>query len=202
MLSIAGAETSTVRRVIFAARPAIDWHELFGNTNAVEIEIGCGKGAFLLAFAAAHPDVNVLGIERQPRWVRIVADRMGRRGLANARVVAADAAVVVGRFVPDASVAAYHVYFPDPWWKKRHQKRRLVVPEFAAALHRTLAPGGTIHLATDVADRFEAMLAAFEGLPFEVNTDAPRDAMPITNFERKYSAEGRPIYRVRFVKRC
>jgi tRNA (guanine-N7-)-methyltransferase len=92
--------------VIFDARPALDWSALFGDARAVEIEIGSGKGAFILAYAREHPELNVLGIESQPRWVRWIETRREREALANLRVVCADAALVVARFVPDASVRA------------------------------------------------------------------------------------------------
>jgi tRNA (guanine-N7-)-methyltransferase len=182
------------RRLIFAPEPQVDWREVFGNDRPVEVEIGFGKGAFLLEVARARPETNFFGIENQRRWVRRVEERIVRRGLSNVRVVWADAALLIGRFVRDASVRAYHVYFPDPWWKKRHHKRRLVTPEFARALHRTLEPGGTVWIATDVPERFQAMLAAFAGLPMVVEVGATVSDRPPTNFERKYRAEGRSLF--------
>ncbi len=182
--------------------PAIDWNELFGATRAVEIEIGCGKGQFLLEYARAHPEINLLGMENQPRWVQWIRRRLERAPLANARILRADAAFVVTHLVRDASVRAYHVYFPDPWWKRRHHKRRLVSGEFAAALFRTLEPRGVVHLATDVAARFTAMRAEFAALPFE-RRDSPTptpEGRTLTNFERKYRAEGRPLYYATFTK--
>ncbi|MGH7818228.1 MAG: tRNA (guanine(46)-N(7))-methyltransferase TrmB, partial [Candidatus Binatia bacterium] len=119
----------------------------------------------------------------------------------NARVVAADAALVLSRFVPDESVRAVHVYFPDPWWKRRHQKRRIVTPELARALHRILERGGTLYLATDVEERFHAILEALSGAPFEVRIGESAPGRPLTNFERKYRAAGRPIHSAALVKR-
>jgi len=188
--------------VISLDEPAIDWSEFFGTDRVVEIEIGCGKGAFLVDYARAHGELSVLGIENQPRWVHWIERRLERAPLANARVVCVDAALVVTRFVRDASVHAYHIYFPDPWWKRRHHKRRLVSGDFAAALFRTLEPGGVLHLATDVETRFAAMREVLAAFPFEVRTaGAPTpETRPLTNFERKYRAEGRALYYATFTK--
>jgi tRNA (guanine-N7-)-methyltransferase len=182
--------------VIFSSQPQIDWKELFGNERFVEIEIGCGKGAFLLAYAAEHPEINLLGIENQPRWVSWIEERMRAEAQTNARVLCADASLIISRFVPDDSVHAYHLYFPDPWWKRRHHKRRIVQASLAAEIHRTLEPGGILHLATDVADRFAAMNKALARAPFETAThDAPTPVgRPLTNFESKYRAAGRPLH--------
>ena len=181
--------------MIFGDAPALEWRELFGDEREIEIEIGCGKGAFLVAAARAHRDRIFLGIEIQGRWVRHVRDRLTRAPLDNAHVLRADASLVVRHFVRDASVAAYHVYFPDPWWKRRHAKRRLLTAEFAGELHRTLAPNGVVWLATDVADRFEWMLEAFAAHRFTIERLAARaPGWPETNFETKYRREGRPLY--------
>jgi tRNA (guanine-N7-)-methyltransferase len=182
--------------VIFSPQPAIDWQELFGNDRAVEIEIGSGKGAFLLAYAAEHPELNVLGIENQPRWVRWIEERLGAHPHANARVLCADAALIVSRFVRDDSVRAYHLYFPDPWWKRRHHKRRVVQASLAGEIHRTLEPGGILHLATDVADRFASMKRDLARAPFEMTAHAAPtpSGRPLTNFEAKYRAAGRQLH--------
>jgi tRNA (guanine-N7-)-methyltransferase len=184
----------------FAPAPCVEWREIFDDERAVEIEIGCGKGAFLAALAAAHPQTNFFGIEVQARWVRLLEQRLAKHSLRNVRVLAADAALVLGSFVRDQSVRAHHLYFPDPWWKRRHEKRRLVQSDFAAALHRTLEPGGRLHLATDVGPRFEAMLEELGRLPFTITIDADRGERPPTNFERKYEAEGRKLYYATLVK--
>ena len=182
-------------------RPSLEWCDLFGDARPVEIEIGCGKGAFLLATARALPQRNFLGLEIQGRWVHHVEERLARAPLANVRVRRADAALVIRHFVRDASVAAYHVYFPDPWWKRKHAKRRLVTSDFARELYRTLEPGGVVWLATDVADRFAWMLEAFATQPFTIerfDTREPRSAE--TNFETKYRRQGRPLYYARAIK--
>ncbi len=188
---------------MFSDHPEIDWQTLFGAARPVEIEVGCGKGSFLVAYARAHPELSVLGIENQPRWVRWIEGRLARNVVPNARVLCADAALIVGRFVPDASVRAYHVYFPDPWWKRKHHKRRLVQASFASELHRTLEPGGILHLATDVRDRFATMLEELGTQPFVIERhEAPTPAgRPLTNFESKYRVEGRPLHYATLRKR-
>ncbi|HUE37908.1 MAG TPA: tRNA (guanosine(46)-N7)-methyltransferase TrmB [Candidatus Binatia bacterium] len=188
--------------MIFASQPELDWSELFGNEHAVEIEIGCGKGAFLVEYARRNPRHNLFGLENQPRWVRWIEARLARAPLANTRVLCADAALVTSRFVRDASVEAYHVYFPDPWWKRRHHKRRLVSTDLGAQLFRTLRRGGVLHLATDVAERFDEMGEALCAAPFVVAREPePTPAgRPLTNFERKYRREGRALYYATFTK--
>jgi tRNA (guanine-N7-)-methyltransferase len=188
--------------VLLTSRPDVDWSELFGNLRPVEIEIGSGKGAFLLGYAAQHAELNLLGIENQPRWVRWIEQRLERSPRSNARVLCADAGLVVATFIRDSTVRAYHLYFPDPWWKRRHHKRRVVDADFVAHLFRTLEPGGALHLATDVAGRFEAMREELARAPFAIEVAAeptPR-GRPLTNFERKYRAEGRPLYYATFTR--
>lgn len=190
------------RVVLFSTHRDVDWRRLFGNDRPVEIEVGCGKGAFLLAYAEQRPDRNLLGIEKQPRWVRWIERRLERSPRENARVLCADAAFVLASFVPDASVHAIHLYFPDPWWKRRHHKRRIVRADLAGHLFRALEPGGALHLATDVADRFETMTAelAPAGFAITVSAEPTPTGRPLTNFERKYRAEGRPLHYAMLVK--
>jgi tRNA (guanine-N7-)-methyltransferase len=196
------ARDTTGARVIFASQPELDWHTFFGRAAPVEVEIGCGKGAFLLEYARTHPQYNLLGIENQPRWSRWIAERLARSPLSNVRLLCANAALVIARFVRDDSVHAYHLYFPDPWWKRRHHKRRLVRSDFAMELLRTLEPGGTLHVATDVSERFDAMLAELTRAPFmtRIETGPTPAGRPFTNFERKYRAEGRLLHYVTATK--
>jgi tRNA (guanine-N7-)-methyltransferase len=188
--------------VIFASQPELDWSALFGNERAVEIEIGCGKGAFLVEYARQHPQLNLLGIENQPRWVRWIEARLARAPQPNVRVLCVDAVLVTARFVRDSSVHAYHLYFPDPWWKRRHHKRRLMHSDLAAHLFRTLRGGGVLHVATDVAERFEEMRNQLAAEPFVVRaSDSPTPTgRPLTNFERKYRTAGRALYYATFTK--
>lgn len=188
--------------MIFDDEPHVDFGELFANAHPVEIEIGCGKGAFLLAYAEQHPELNLLGIENQARWVRWIEGLLARSPRPNVRVLCADATRIVSRFVRDGSVGAFHLYFPDPWWKLRHQKRRVVHAELVNHLFRTLRAGGALHLATDVADRFEEMTEVLSRLPFQRRIEgAPTPiGRPPTNFERKYRAAGRSLFYATFTK--
>jgi tRNA (guanine-N7-)-methyltransferase len=163
------------------------------------VEIGPGRGELLLALAAAAPSVNFFAVERSAGAAAAIDARAAQRGLANVRVVAGDARCVVGRLVPDASVAVYHLYFPDPWPKTRHRHRRLASEPFARDLARTLAPGGELDLASDLrslVDDFAALLAA-AGLA-RVPGASPPAGRPTTSFERRYARDG--THYVRFVR--
>ncbi len=176
---------------------------LFGSSRGVELEVGCGKGGFLLRQARAHPEINYLGIEWANKYYRYAVDRMARWGVENVRIVRADArALFLRGFVP-ACLAGLHIYHPDPWPKRRHAKRRLFQPDFVAAAVRALAPGARWAVQTDHCDYFEqirALLAGHPGLtevPFAApasGTDA--EGLTETNFEIKYRREGRAIYRI------
>jgi tRNA (guanine-N7-)-methyltransferase len=121
----------------------------------LEVDIGCGKGRFLLARAAAHPDVHFLGIERLLRRIRKVDRKVLRRGLDNIRLLRVEASYAVQYLIPDRAVDVYYVWFPDPWPKKRHVGNRLFDREFLDALARTLKTGGLLHVATDHMPYFE-----------------------------------------------
>jgi len=166
------------------------WSFVFGNDRPVEIEIGPGRGDVLMTFAAARPEVNFFAIEHVRGAVEYVQARVAHAGFENVRVLAADARCVVTRIVPPASVAAYHVYFPDPWPKRRHRKRRLVDVALAAALRRTLVPGGAVHVATDLRDLFEDIRAALVAGGLQPSPTQAAPARPVTRFERKYAAAG------------
>ena len=169
----------------------VPWSAVFGDDHPVEVEIGPGRGDTLLAFAAARPATNFFAIERAAHAAEAIAMRASAHGLGNVRVVAGDARCIVERLVADASVAAYHIYFPDPWPKTRHRERRLATASFARALARTLVPGGSVHVASDlrgVVDELVAQLAASGLAP--VRDAAPPPGRPITKFERKYATGG------------
>ncbi|MEZ6193097.1 MAG: tRNA (guanosine(46)-N7)-methyltransferase TrmB [Phycisphaerales bacterium] len=172
----------------------------------LELEIGSGKGTFLVQHAQLYPGVDYLGIEWAKAFWRYAADRARRHGLENVRLLRCDAAVFVRHYVPDATFRQIHIYFPDPWPKKRHHKRRLVQADFLRELHRVLIPAGQevhgetacVRLATDHADYFEWMgehaaqvTDLFEREPFERPKSAGEGELVGTNFERKYRKEGR-----------
>jgi tRNA (guanine-N7-)-methyltransferase len=173
------------------------WPEVFANDHPVELEIGSGKGTFLVAMAEAFPERNFLGIEYAKPYAEYAADRLRRHGLMNTRMVLGEASWWIRCHVPDASVHALHVYFPDPWPKTRHHKRRLIQLPFLQEAHRILVPGGALNFVTDHADYF-----AWAGEKLSQQSDlqrvdfvAPRPSaagtIVGTNFEKKYLAEGR-----------
>jgi tRNA (guanine-N7-)-methyltransferase len=180
-------------------RAPVDWQAFFGNTNPVEMEAGFGKGGFLVESSGAYPDKNYLGIENVAKLAAYTADRLAKRNRKNVRLICADAHYVVSRFLPDACLSAVHVYFPDPWPKKRHQKRRLLTEEFLGQLIRVMAPGARLHFATDFEDYFQQVSGLFKQFP-EFNPMDPRPWVDsrhpacVTNYEVKYRREGRPIY--------
>lgn len=180
------------------------WLDLFANNRPVEIEVGFGKGLFLVTSAAARPDTNFLGIEIERKYTLFTANRLAKRELKNVRLAACDARWFLSELVVPASVQALHVFFPDPWWKTRHRKRRLFTAEFAAQCVRVLEPEGRLHLVSDVAEYFHETV---ELLTTTANLEAISGAaLPavadgfLTNFERKYRLEGRPIHRALFRK--
>ena len=184
----------------------LDFAELFGNTNPVEMEIGCGKGTFITNQAMARPEVNFFGIEWAKFYWRYTCDRLRRRGCeGNARCLRADAGKFVAEFLPDACLDALHIYFPDPWPKARHNKRRLIQPPFLEEVRRVLKVGGRVNAVTDHADYWEQIERVFrEGpmplVPYERPNDVEGGEFVGTNFERKYIAEGRTFNAVSAVK--
>lgn len=184
----------------------IDWAALFGNPNPVEVEVGFGKGLFLVTAGTKRPDRNFFGVEIIRKYQLYAANRVAGRELRNVRTCCGDAKLVLREFVRPGSVAAVHVYFPDPWWKTRHRKRLLFTPEFAELVLRVLEPGGKLHFVTDVADYFEmvtgllAGVTGFRRLPPPDASEPAHDMDYLTNFERKFRKEGRPIHRSLYEK--
>lgn len=181
--------------------------EAFSDTpdQPLEIEIGVGKGTFLLARARRRPDVNFLGIEYAKSYAAYVAERFCRAGLENVRIICAEAGQVFREALADSSVMRVHIYFPDPWPKRRHNRRRLIQPGFIEQVRRVLQPGGQLLLVTDHRDYFQHMQRMLKNFPSFAVTEYPnlRDESPHvvgTNFERKYVEEGRPIFKMAFLK--
>jgi tRNA (guanine-N7-)-methyltransferase len=185
----------------------ISWRELYGNDNPVEIEIGMGKGTFLTDQAKARPDVNFFGIEWARFFWRYASDRLRRNGCTNARTIRAEASFFLTEFVVPESVSVLHIYFPDPWPKARHHKRRLIQPKFMPLVQRVLMPGGRLQVVTDHEgywkENIEPTIRAAEGFTV-VDYNRPGSAgegeFVGTNFERKYRREGRPFYAIAAVK--
>lgn len=180
---------------------------IFGDQHPLEIEVGCGKGHFLLEAALAHADVNYLGIEIDRKHQLFAATRMAKRGLQNVRIACADARLFLRDRIPDGCCQALHVYFPDPWWKRKHRKRRVFTEDFARQCARVLAPGGKLLLATDVDEYFKLMIELVKSVPTLVQLMSivvdPSGRPPVfaTNFERKALSIGSPIYRATFQRK-
>jgi tRNA (guanine-N7-)-methyltransferase len=183
----------------------IDWSAMFGNRNPVELEIGIGKGTFMTEHARARPDTNFFGIEWARWFWRYASDRLRRHGCLNARAVRAEALYFLTEFVADGTIQGLHIYFPDPWPKKRHHKRRLIQAPFLRQAERVLAPGGRIQIVTDHKDYFEQIeqmvrASGLKVVEFARSGSVADSEVVGTNFERKYAEEGRPFYAIAAVK--
>jgi len=179
----------------------VDFSQIFGRTAPIHIEIGTGRATFLLNEAKACPGINFLGIEWASRYYRYAVDRIGRWSLGNVRIIRTDAADFLIRFVPDNFVDCFHIYFPDPWPKKRHHKRRLFNSANAEQMLRCLKAGGIIKVATDHAEYFQQIQKVlleqcrrFEEIEFTLPAGAERGEWVGTNFERKYLKEQKAIF--------
>jgi len=173
-----------------------DWKRDFGRNAPLELEIGPGRGAFALDHAARHPEIDLVVIESRRSDCELIRARALKRGLRNLMVVHGDARLLLPRLFPPRSLAGLHVQFPDPWWKRRHYKRRLVDVDFAVQARRLLAPGATVDFRTDVAAYAREgertwLQAGFERLP-----DEPPEVL--STRERRYAVTGQPVFRARF----
>lgn len=180
----------------------------FGRSAPLEFEVGSGKGLFLRTQGAANPDRLYLGVELADRYARWAAYRAAQAGLPNVRAVSGNAVEVLDQMVPEGALDAVHVYFPDPWWKARHRKRRVLNEVLARAVVRALPPGGRLHFWTDVEEYYLAtleLLAEHAPLldgPFPVEekpAEGPLDYR--THRERRVRMAGAPVYRSEFVRK-
>lgn len=189
----------------YAPRP-LDRAAAFGRVAPLVVEIGFGMGAATAEIAAANPGVDYLGLEVHPPGVGALLKRIGELGLGNVRIVEHDAVEVLEHMLQPGSLAGVHVFFPDPWPKKRHHKRRLLQPGFVSLLASRLQPGGRLHAATDWQPYAEEMLATFGAEPLLANTSpggfAPRpDTRPLTKFEARGLGLGHGVWDLVFERR-
>jgi len=189
-----------------AYRPQpLDLAACFGRTAPKVLEIGCGMGETTAAIAAAHPDIDYLGIEVHSPGVGSLLKEISGRGLSNVRVIQHDAVEVVRDMIPVGALSGIHIFFPDPWPKKRHHKRRLIQPTFVALLASRLALGGYLHCATDWEEYAEQMLevlGAEASLRNAAERFAPRPSYrPQTKFEARGMRLGHGIRDIVFVRR-
>ena len=177
----------------------LEIESIFGRRAPLEIEVGIGKGRFLLSEAERRPETDFLGLEWSLKHLRLAKERAVKRGLSNLRLHRADARHVLADLMRDASALRIHVYCPDPWPKKRHHKRRLFDAETTRHLERILAPGGYLHVSTDVADYFavivETVTAHTRLVPAQDPEFPDAPGAGHTNYEAKYLAAGRRIHR-------
>ena len=175
--------------------PILDVAAIFANHHPVEVELGFGKGRFLLDAAQRRPEHNFIGVEVAGKYLRLAHDRALKRGLTNLRFIHGDAREFVEFFLPAGAVHALHVYFPDPWPKKKHHKRRLLDEGFFEEALRVLEVSGRLWIATDHDDYFEAIL---EGLEAAVERFSLVEAVwdgTTTNYEDKFVSVGSTIHR-------
>lgn len=192
----------------------VDFEALFGRSAPVELEVGVGKGRFLLLAATARPEVDFIGLDYARRYLQRAIDRIGKRGLTNVRLAHAEALSFLTDRLKDRCLSAVHVYFPDPWPKKRHHKRRFFRQQVLDQLARVMRDEAELHAVTDHADYAEVIDEVvkahplFESLQPSVARELPHETsawqlsgmdeytqVGVTNFEIKYRREGRPIHR-------
>jgi tRNA (guanine-N7-)-methyltransferase len=179
-----------------------DWPAIFGNDHPVELDLGAGDGGFALAYAAQHPEINLLAVERFLGRVRKIEKRAARAQQNNLRVLRLEFGYTVRFLLPPDSVSVAHILFPDPWPKRRHWPRRLIQPEFIRDLARALRPGGELRFTTDHEHYFATAQQAV--LDAHVLTRAPDwdwSVDPKTDFQKTFEAEGRLIWRARWIKK-
>jgi tRNA (guanine-N7-)-methyltransferase len=180
-----------------------DWPRDFGRVAPLQVEIGPGRGGFALGHAAAHPDIDLVCIETKRTDCELIRTRAARRGLTNLLVLQGDAKLLIPRLFEAGSLAALYVHFPDPWWKKRHNKRRMVDVELAARMRALLRRGGTVDFRTDVRAYAEAAIATWEAAGFVNDSGAGRtsSAAPevLSTRELRYERTGQSVYRARFM---
>jgi tRNA (guanine-N7-)-methyltransferase len=183
----------------------LDLAVTFGRSAPKVLEIGFGMGETTAGIAAAHPDTDYLGIEVHTPGVGALLKRIGEGRLSNLRLIQHDAVEVLEHMLPEASLDGAHIFFPDPWHKKRHHKRRLIQADFVRLLTSKLKPGGYLHLATDWEDYARQMLAVLSGEPELVNTGedfVPRpETRPLTKFENRGLRLGHGVWDLVFRRR-
>jgi tRNA (guanine-N7-)-methyltransferase len=184
----------------------LTWDQIAPAIGPIELEIGSGKGLFLLSAASARPQHHFVGIELAAKFANGAADRLAKRGLSNAIMLRGDAQRFLAQIVPDQSLVAVHVYFPDPWWRNKHKKRRVLNERALQDIQRILAPDGQLHFWTDVLDYYEHICeqlmdtTTLIGPRFVPQRAAQHSMDYTTHFERRARTHGQPVYRAIFTK--
>jgi tRNA (guanine-N7-)-methyltransferase len=173
--------------------------QIFGRRAPLEVDLGCGDGSFLAAIAQRTPDHDFIGIERLAGRVRSAARKAAH--LTNVRVLRVETAYAVRYLLPPGSVSVFHLLFPDPWPKRRHHRRRIFTTEFLGTVATSLAPGGSLHIATDQLDYFQQIDRLMgDSIIFQILPGHGANAWPTTTFEKRFIAAGQKIYRVELRK--
>ena len=183
-------------------RVPLSWRELFGRDAPTDVEIGSGKGRFLLELAVTRAERNLLAVERAAKYHRLCCERAAKRGLTNIRLIRTTAEDLLFRLLEPGSVANLYVLFPDPWPKKRHHKRRLFTAEVVTAMQNALRPMGRLLVKSDHFEYAEVIRQALDGAPElqRLDTDAAFADLPVTGFEHKYLDQGRTIFAFAYEK--
>jgi len=179
---------------------------MIDTQSRIELEVGSGKGLFMIGAAAANPDTIFIGLELAAKFAALAQSRLEGAGITNGRFICCDAIEVMCRDVPDGRLDAVHVYFPDPWWKARHKKRRVLNERMLTAIERTLVANGILHFWTDVLDYYESTLeliakvTKLRGPEFVGEPKSEHDMDYRTHFERRTRLNGLPVYRAQYKK--
>lgn len=172
----------------------LDLLATFGREAPLQVDLGCGDGSFLCELASQNPDQNFLGVEKLPGRVAKACRKSAR--LTNVRVLNVESAYAVRYLLPEASAETFYLFFPDPWPKRRHRRRRIVTTAFLDSIHRALTAEGFLRIATDQSDYFneiQRLLREHSGFTI---VDAEEIALPMTKFERRFVGAGAPIHRL------
>lgn len=178
-----------------ALREPVSFETFFQNSNPVELELGFGTGRFITEFSRTHPQVNLFGVEITRKMVYVAANKLFQAGLRNVRLLHADGEVFLKAKVADQCLQRVHVYFPDPWVKKRHIKRRIVNRVFLDQVFRVLVPGGRFNFFTDHADYVDYFLEERKNCSVSFQEDSDIGDYVPTSYEEKWVRQGKPIFR-------
>jgi tRNA (guanine-N7-)-methyltransferase len=172
----------------------LDLQKIFGRRAPLDVDLGCGDGSLLCALAQRLPAKNFLGVERLLGRINSTVHKIDKLKIDNARVLRTETSYAVRSLLPRESVETFYLLFPDPWPKRRHQRRRVVTEEFLDAIHAALTPRGTFHVATDQRDYFE-QIKTTAASRFAI-VDLRDVDLPLTTFEKRFREQGAPIYRL------